>query len=391
MDCPHLLLTNKKRGWNGEAAMIAELARGFAKRGYRVTLASNPKATIIDKLVDSGVEILPLTLLKEMPQTLWTLTNDMRRLAKYIREQKVRLVHSHASFDTWTSALAIRRHRLRVPLIRTKHNLKFIRTNWTNRWYYGKAINHFIAPSRAIEEVLKRSNIVPNDKINYIPNGIAIDKIEVYKDGKAKARKELKIPAEAEVIVYVSRLTRRKDPETLVRAVLQVGKIRRNIRLLVVGGGDESLREELEKISCTSPVVEFWGHRNDVPLILAAADIFVLPSLTEAFGLAPLEAMLQRVATIVSDAEGFRDYMEDGRNGLVFPKGDIAALAHALERLLCDPELRNRISVAGEQTVRDRFYAQRMVDDVEELYRRVLFITPTNGLYQSASDPTACQ
>lgn len=88
---------------------------------------------------------------------------------------------------------------------------------------------------------------------------------------------------------------------------------------------------------------------------------------------------MHRVATIVSDAEGFRDYMEDGRNGLVFPKGDIAALAHALERLLCYSELRNKISVAGERTVRDSFYAQRMVDDVEELYRRVLFITTTNG------------
>ena len=372
MNLPHLLLTNKSRGWNGEAAMIAELARGLSKRGYRVTLATNPQATIIERLADTGVEILPLTLLKEKPQIAWTLINDMRRLAKYIREQKVRLVHSNASFDTWTSALAISCYRLGVPLIRTKHNLKRIRTNWTNRWYYGKAINYLIAPSHAVVKDLQGSNIVPNEKINYIPYGIAIDKIEIYKNGKADARKALEIPPDAEVVGYISRLSRRKDPATLIKAALQVVETRPNMRLLVVGGGDKNYRVELEEIAAGSQTVEFWGHRDDVPRILAAIDVFVLPSLTEAFGLAPLEAMLQGVPTIVSDAEGFRDFVEDGRNGMVFPKGDTAALAHAIDRVLSDAELQREIAVAGERTVRERFYAERMVDDVEKLYHRVL-------------------
>lgn len=372
MDLPHLLLTNKKRGWNGEAAMIAELARGLATRGYRVTVATNPQATIIERLAGADIEILRLTLLKEMPQIAWTLPNDMRRLAKYIYEQNVRLVHSNASFDTWTSALAISRYRLGVPLIRTKHNVKRIRTNWTNRWYYGKAINHLIAPSHAVVEDLQRSEIISNEKINYIPYGIPIDKIEIYRNGRSDARRALEIPDDAEVVAYISRLTRRKDPATLVRAALQVAKTRPNLRLLVVGGGDAGLRAELEDIAAGSSVVEFWGHRDDVPRILAATDIFVLPSLTEAFGLAPLEAMLQGVATIVSDAEGFRDFVEDGINGLVFPKGDIVALAHAIERVFSDGELRNKIAVAGESTVRERFFAERMVDDIEKLYCRVL-------------------
>ena len=155
--------------------MIAELARGLAKRGYRVTVATNPQATIIERLAGANIEIFQLTLLKEMPQITWTLPIDMRRLAKYIYDQNVRLVHSNASFDTWTSALAISRYRLGVPLIRTKHNVKRIRTNWTNRWYYGKAINYLIAPSHAVVEDLQRSEIISNDKINYIPYGIPIE------------------------------------------------------------------------------------------------------------------------------------------------------------------------------------------------------------------------
>ncbi|MHC4944389.1 MAG: glycosyltransferase family 4 protein [Planctomycetota bacterium] len=372
MEKPHLLLTNKKRGWSGEAAMIAELAAGMAKRGWRVTLAANPRATIIDRVAGTGVEILKLTLLKDIPQVAWTLPADMRRVAQYVRDENVSLIHSHASFDTWTTALAIYRHRLGIPLIRTKHNVKRIRSNLTNRWYYGKAIDLLIAPSRAVREDLESSPIVPADKIHYIPYGIPIDKIEIFSGGKREARKALGLPETAEVAAYISRITRRKDPGTFVKACLEVAISHPELKVLVVGSGDDELLGEMQEMTAGNPAVEFWGHRDDVPRILAATDVFVLPSITEAFGLAPLEAMLQRVPAIVSDAEGFRDFVEHEKNGLVFPKGDVKALAGLIERVLSDADLRERLAEAGERTVREKFYVDRMVDDVKQLYDQVL-------------------
>lgn len=137
-------------------------------------------------------------------------------------------------------------------------------------------------------------------------------------------------------------------------------------------GGDDCLHAELEEIADGSPAVEFWGYRDDVSCILATADVFVLPSLTEIFIFGSLEAMLQGVTTIVSDAEGFRDFVEDGVNGLVFPKGDTSALAHAIERVLAEPDFRDRIAAGGKRTVRERFSSERMVDDIDRLYQNVL-------------------
>ncbi|MEN8183540.1 MAG: glycosyltransferase family 4 protein [Myxococcota bacterium] len=368
----HALLTCKKRGWAGEATITAAVARGLAERGHRVTVAANPEARIIDRLEGSGVEILRLTLLKERPQVAWTLPRDMRRLAHYVREQGVALIHSNASFDTWTAALARRLHGLRLPLLRTKHNLKEIRETRTNRWYYGPGIDHLVVPSRAVETVLRRCPLIANEKIHRIPNGISLDPARLFQKGKAQARAELGIPAEAEVVAYISRLTRRKDPATFLRAALRVASERPGLRILVVGTGEPAVASRLEALAAGSPQVEVLGHRDDVPRLLAATDVFVLPSLIEPFGLAPLEAMLQGVTTIVSDAEGFQDFARHEENALIFPKGDVAALSSAIARALSDPALRARLATEGEKTVREFFHTDRMIDDLESLYERVL-------------------
>jgi glycosyltransferase involved in cell wall biosynthesis len=356
--------------------MCAELCRRFKARGYRVTLATNPKSLILQRLEGTGVEILPLALLKDIPQVAWRLPSEAKQLADYIRRENVALVHGHASFDCWTAACAIRGQKLGVPLVRTKHNLKRIRGSLTNRWYYGRAIDRLIAPSRAVEEHLLSSDVVPNERVHYIPNGIPIDRVPLYDSGKAKAREELGVPPDAELVVYVSRLTRRKDPATLIRAALPLREKHPALLLLVAGEHALEDRAGLEQIAAGDPAIRFLGHRDDVPRILAAADLFVLPSLSEPFGLAPLEAMLARVPVIVSDADGFRDYMRDGENGLVFPKGDVEALRAAIERMLSDAALRARVTEEGEHTVRGRFHAERMIDETEALYRELLGRTP---------------
>ena len=169
----HVLITNKKGHWAGEATMVAALARGLAGREHRVSLATHSAARIIERLNGSGVEIVELSLKTRKPDMAWTLTGDMRKLASYVRSEGVDVVHCNASFDTWTAALARRLYGLRVPLIRTKHNAKRIREHRANRWYYGRGIDHVVCPSRAVEEMLRESPLVSNDKIHRIPYGIA--------------------------------------------------------------------------------------------------------------------------------------------------------------------------------------------------------------------------
>ncbi len=373
MLAPHILLTNKKRGWDGEATMVAELATRLVDRGFRVSLATNPQAKILDHLDGKKINVLGLTLLKEQPQVLWTLPRDMHKLATYVRKEGVDLVHSHASFDTWTAALALHLYRLPVPLLRTKHNVKDIRRHGLNRWYFTQGIDQLIAVSRTVERELLDTGFISRDRVHWVPNGIASDRLAIYEHEKLQARQELKLASDDEVVAYVSRVTRRKDPGTLVKAFVRLAERRPKARLLIVGGcADEGLRKELEALSAGHPRIEFWGFRDDVPRILAAIDLFVLPALKEAFGLAPLEAMAQSVPVVVSDAEGFRDFIDHEQNGLSFPKGDVNALAATMERVLADTELRERFAREGPRTVQSHFTAEQMVTRTIKVYEQSL-------------------
>lgn len=373
---PHILLTNKKLGWNGEVKIVGELAERLPSRGFRVSLATNPKAHVLTRIDTDSLTVVPLELNKKKPGVLRALPRDLRKLADFIRAEQVDLIHSHASFDTWTAALALRRYRLHVPLVRTKHNVKKIRTGAVNRWYYSRAIDYVVAPSRAVLNDVQHSSLVPPDHLRFIPYGIRLDGSETYPGTRAEARKELNLNPNETIIVYVSRLTMRKDPQVLAKAFLRLADQRPELRLVFVGLQDAAVQRELDAIGQGHDRIEYWGQRSDVPAILAAADIFVLPSITEAFGLAPLEAMRQGTPVIVSDAEGFKDFIEDGVNGLMFPARNLDALVDALTRILDDSTLQERLSRAGRESVQDRFNVERMVDDYAALYREILGVTP---------------
>ena len=366
----HILLTNKARSWTGETAMVAELARRLPKRGVRVTLVANPEAKILKRLSQAPIDVLPLALQKRRLWTPVTLSREAKTLSNYMRKEKVDLVHSHASFDTWTAACAISAFGPRIPLVRTKHNLKHVGATPWNKWYYGRAIAKLIGVSQAVVDHLRALPFVDPDNVVHIPNGIALDGQRSFDGTRAQARAALGVDPDAELVVYISRLTERKDPLTLVRSIVELAKRRRKLVCMLAGEG--AFVQPLKTAAQGCPAVRFLGHRDDVPRLLAAADLFVLPSLSEPFGLAPLEAMFHGVATILSDAEGFRDYAHHEDNALIFERGNQPSLNQAIERLLDDRPLRERLIKAGRETVNSHFHVDRMVDETVQLYADLL-------------------
>ena len=114
------------------------------------------------------------------------------------------------------------------------------------------------------------------------------------------------------------------------------------------------------------------GRRSDVPCLLAACDIFCMPSLREGLGIAALEAMAAGRAVVASRVGGLGQAVDDGRTGLLVPPGDAPALAAALERLLRDSNLRGSLAAAGPEHVARDFSVGRMVAQYERVYRTVL-------------------
>ena len=171
-------------------------------------------------------------------------------------------------------------------------------------------------------------------------------------------------------VVSVGRFKYPKDFGTLIEAFAKLD--RPFVGQLVGDGPDRSTLEAATRRHNLSGRVEFLGERNDVPALLAGAEVFVLSSRSEGLPVSVLEAMSAQLPVIASAVGGVPELVVEGETGLLVPPGDIDALAHALERLLADGRLRRRLGKAGRHRLEERFGLDEFRRRHLELYRREL-------------------
>jgi glycosyltransferase involved in cell wall biosynthesis len=178
---------------------------------------------------------------------------------------------------------------------------------------------------------------------------------------KAALRAELGLPADAVVAAFAATLDAVKDPLTAVSAAAQSG-----VALLVAGDGPLRAQVEAAAAQAGGGQVRVLGQRTDTLRILAAADIFLLPSKREGLSFSVLEAMSQGLAPVVSDAPGNVEAVGDA--GLVAPYGDAAGFAAALARLRDDADLRSQLGAKARTRVQREFSAERMLRETKAVY-----------------------
>lgn len=200
-------------------------------------------------------------------------------------------------------------------------------------------------------------------------------------DGRAdpaKIRREFGVPDDVPLMAIVSRLFSWKGHRDLIRALGRVKERVPRFRLLVVGEDDPranpgggSFSAELRELTAELGLEEhvtFTGFRKDVPDVMAACDVYTMPSFEEPFGMVYLEAMAFSKPVIALDNGGAREIVQHGVTGLLSLPGDVERLADNIVTLLQDPELGRRMGAAGNARLKERFAAPRMARDVEQVY-----------------------
>lgn len=207
-----------------------------------------------------------------------------------------------------------------------------------------------------------------------VDEGIASSKVSVLANGlDSTAYPEPRRRDSIRRVVTVANLRPEKNHETLIAAAALLSHDCPPLRYVIVGDGER--RSELEALARDRNVehlIEFAGHRDDVPALLAEADAFVLPSRSEAFPNGLLEAMAAGLPVIASGVGGILDLVDHGRTGLLVPPGDAQALAAALKRLASDPTRAQALGDAARGDVLARYSFDRMVRGFESLYETEL-------------------
>jgi glycosyltransferase involved in cell wall biosynthesis len=231
-------------------------------------------------------------------------------------------------------------------------------------------MDRLIAVSRSIEQKIAREGR-RGSHVELIPNGVDLERYATQEPIPTLGA-EFGLTAGAPLVGAIARLEPEKGHPTLLEAWPLVLRESPDARLVIVGEG--SRRDPLEKQAMElgllgpSPRVVFTGRRDDVPAVLAALDVAVLPSYREAQGVSLLEAMALAKPIVASRVGGIPEFVEEGVTGLLVEPRDPAALAGAIVRVLRDHALADTLGRNGRELVRERYCVDVMVRRVEDLY-----------------------
>jgi glycosyltransferase involved in cell wall biosynthesis len=300
------------------------------------------------------------------------------RLRNLLRLLKPNIVHTHLFHADLYGALAARWACPQAALVSSRHNDNAFRRRQPyrslNRWLWRLA-DAGIAISESIARFVVEVENAPPEKIRVIRYGLdyrPLSAAELQAE-RQRQRAELGIDPAAPVIGMVCRLVEQKGVVYGLRAFAQVAEQFPAARLLIAGDGP--LREALEAEAAALHLGErarFLGWRDDVPGLMSALDLLLLPSLWEGFGLVLLEAMSRRVPVIASAVSAIPEVVAHGETGLLVPPRTVNELADALARLLADAPLRRHMGLLAEDRLETLFSARRMMDQTIELYQELL-------------------
>lgn len=298
-----------------------------------------------------------------------------RRLGGLLRAERVDVVHAH-QHGPFLYSLTARLPRRRPPIVFTEHgryhpDLPARRRMALNRLLLGRR-DRLVGVGRGVGQALVDNEGLPARRVEVIYNGIPTEKFSGGRGDRAAVRGELGVGPDDLVLLHVARLDPIKDHATAVRAVGRVARARPDVRLVLAGGGpEEEAVGALVRREGLGPHVLALGPRDDVPRLLAAADLVMLTSFKEGVPLSLLEGMAAGLPVVATRVGGIPEVVDEGRTGLLAPPGDDAALAEAVLRLAADPALRERMGRAGRERAEGLFSEGRMHAAYARIYREL--------------------
>ncbi|MCK4325701.1 glycosyltransferase [bacterium] len=358
-----ILHTESSRQWGGQEQRILCEAVELGKRGWRVVVACRPDSRILHRARQAGIETRKVNMdsgfnLKAFLKLIWL-----------IYRERVDIVNTHSSKDSWLGSLAARL-TTRSKLIRTRHVSIPIPKHPLNIVY--RMPHRIITCGETIRQAMIKDNKLEPEKIVSIPTGVDLRRFDFTING-AEVREKLRIEPDAPLVGTLGIIRSEKGHFYFVRAARRILEEKPEVRFLIAGNepkGD-TVRRQIKELGLEKEVI-MAGLRDDVPQILAALNIFVLPSLREGVPQGVAQALAMKKAVVATAVGGVPELIENDRTGILVPPRDVETLAEAIVELLDDNEKAKKIGENGRRLIEEKFSVETMVEKIESLYRDLL-------------------
>jgi len=373
----------------GPALHVAYLTAGLADRGYDTTLVAGTvgrgeesmafvaaaKGVRIEVIEELGRSISPF----RDARAIW-------RLAQLIRRERPTILHTHtAKAGAVGRVAALLAGGARPPIVVHTFHGHVLRGYFNRVATLGfrtlerllaYVTTKLIAVSPEVRDDLVRLGVAPASKFAVIRLGIELDQRVGGTDGKrAETRRLLGLRGDPFIVGWVGRMTAVKRTDLVVQVLRSLVDHGVDAQLLLVGDGPD--RDHLERYAHDLGVIKrclFLGYQEDVARYYDAIDALLLPSVNEGTPVSVIEALAAERPAVATRVGGIPDVIRDGVDGFLVDSADPDELAERLAELARDPPRRAAMGAAGRARVLERYAVDRLVDDVDALYRELLAI-----------------
>jgi glycosyltransferase involved in cell wall biosynthesis len=371
----------------GPALHVAYLTAGLRERGYDTTLVAGTLARGEDSMafVAEGLDV-PVVGIPELGREISPVRDLLAtvRLAALIRRERPQILHTHtAKAGTVGRVAALLAGRARPPIVvHTFHGhvlygyfgplrSRFFRL--LERWL-ARHTTALVAVSPQVRDDLVSLGVAPADKFVVVRLGIELDeRVGGNSDSRDEMRRYLGISSTRFAVGWVGRMTAVKRTDDVLDAFKRLQERGVAATLCLVGDGPD--RPGLERRAHELGIMRdtlFLGYQEEVGPLYAAFDALVLPSGNEGTPVSVIEALAAGTPVVATRVGGVPDVVRDGEDGFLVEPGASDELAARLAELARDPALRERFGAAGRARVLPRYAVDRLVDDIDRLYRALL-------------------
>jgi glycosyltransferase involved in cell wall biosynthesis len=374
----------------GPALHVAYLTAGLAERGYETTLVAGSLARGEDSMAFVADELgLTVRSVPELHRDISPVRDAVAavRLARLIRRERPTILHTHTAKAGAVGRLAaLLAGGARPPIVvHTFHGhvlrgyfdpLRTLGFRLLER-LLARVSTALVAVSPQVRDDLVALGVAPRDRFAVVRLGIElVDRVAGDDTLRNETRHVLGIAPERFVVGWIGRMTGVKRTEDVLLAFRRLLDLGVDACLCMVGDGPD--REDVERRAHDLGVMRdtlFLGYQEEVARFYAAVDVVILPSINEGTPVTAIEALAAGRPVVATRVGGVPDVVRDGETGFLVPAGATGELAERLAQLAVDPELRERMGRAGRDDVLARYAVDRLVDDVDLLYRSLLLVS----------------
>jgi len=352
---------------------VHRLAVWLSRRGHQIILYGNPNSTLYDRCRSDNIKVHPL-----ISHSKFTDIFRARKLARMLRRDNARIVILHMNKNFLLASLARRLSGGFFKFIYMQQmHVGPSKRDFYHNWLYNH-LDTWIAPLPFLKKAATDKTNIPENRFEIIPHGFDVSRYTANQPDRLAARQKLNLPGNALIAGVVGRLDPKKGQHILIEACHRLRQKGHELHLLFVGdpsigeetGYDAQLKQLVDKYGLTSQT-HFRSFTSEVEYAFAALDIFTLTSKSETYGMVTLEAMASGLPVVGTREGGTADIIDDGRTGLLVDPYDPDQLAGALEKLIKDPPLAQKLGEAARAEAVANYSYQHECDLLEKLFEKL--------------------